>query len=583
MSRDFLLLLSVNAGRRLSHVPYLLLGNQSKLQPGLKSFPSVSCLSKSSSTSSTTLMDGVAPVTATPTMPSITTALADTTNSGLSETDRSHTYRNSAGLAEAKVHGHQDNNYLTIHSTDRILDHGDSFSNVEGNDEGSMKHDNVCLTDQSKHCKSETLLSASTGEPKLDPECQGFHKDNGRESGSDDDIVYNSESDDDGDDNIVYNSEEDSKDVSGFDATSGISGKTQTNFDQNPVKRSRVYSLRKMKLSKSGSFDSMRSDNSSCDGFSDCLHSEQQASSQERSIVNAPFITRNIPTSRTTLPNSAKIMVSSAVSSPASVSSTTTPPQFSTVHSGTIRNNVSPMKGVKSSEATQSAISMDHKTPGTPAPVQQYARNILNSSGGIDPQDATGKTLTKNVCTGVVSLQKKLQPETSGSLVCSISSKVVAKQTGPSSLGKADTALAKPSSSTMSPKKQGGMMARAGDKGFLEEFYSNSRLHHLSTWGAEFKAYVSEIQRTGVPSFPGREKLRQSHVEAVTRVGLAETLDSSRHSVSGRVVMHIDMDCFFVSVGLLNRPDLKGIVPFSHLWFVLARGGFYNAKKGKIW
>ncbi|RUS73466.1 hypothetical protein EGW08_018776 [Elysia chlorotica] len=112
--------------------------------------------------------------------------------------------------------------------------------------------------------------------------------------------------------------------------------------------------------------------------------------------------------------------------------------------------------------------------------------------------------------------------------------------------------------SVSSPRKESSVMAKAGDKGFLEEFYSNSRLHHLSTWGAEFKSYVAELQRAGTSTFPGRERLRQAHIDTVTRTGLAETLHSSRHAVSSRIIMHIDMDCFFVSVGLLSRPDLKG-------------------------
>ena len=39
--------------------------------------------------------------------------------------------------------------------------------------------------------------------------------------------------------------------------------------------------------------------------------------------------------------------------------------------------------------------------------------------------------------------------------------------------------------------------AKAGDANFVSEFYSNSRLHHISTWGAEFKAFVNELQNCG--------------------------------------------------------------------------------------
>merc|ERR1712071_234691 len=38
---------------------------------------------------------------------------------------------------------------------------------------------------------------------------------------------------------------------------------------------------------------------------------------------------------------------------------------------------------------------------------------------------------------------------------------------------------------------------RAGEANFLSEFYNRSRLHHISTMGAEFKRYVSELREKG--------------------------------------------------------------------------------------
>ena len=125
--------------------------------------------------------------------------------------------------------------------------------------------------------------------------------------------------------------------------------------------------------------------------------------------------------------------------------------------------------------------------------------------------------------------------------------------------------------------------SKAGDPKFLNEFYNNSRLHHLSTWKAEFREYVNHLQSTGT-SFPGREKLRQIVLER----------DSNRElqgsgCVRGkpkRCVMHIDMDCFFVSVGLRRRPDLKGrrtfIISF-HLYLALTFPSFFNARATKWW
>ena len=100
--------------------------------------------------------------------------------------------------------------------------------------------------------------------------------------------------------------------------------------------------------------------------------------------------------------------------------------------------------------------------------------------------------------------------------------------------------------------------AKAGDPKFLNEFYNNSRLHHLSTWKAEFRDYVNHLQTTST-SFPGREKLRQLVLDRDNSCD-TDLLESSGINIGKpkKCVMHIDMDCFFVSVGLRKRPDLKG-------------------------
>ena len=124
---------------------------------------------------------------------------------------------------------------------------------------------------------------------------------------------------------------------------------------------------------------------------------------------------------------------------------------------------------------------------------------------------------------------------------------------GPNMTAKLD---ASPHTNTLSKsavEKANKSPAKAGDAGFMAEFYTNSRLHHLSTWGAEWRAYVNKLQTQPNPQFPGLEALRKRLV--------AGELPSQPTRGTGkpqRVIMHIDMDSFFVSVGLRNRPDLKG-------------------------
>ncbi|OZJ05683.1 hypothetical protein BZG36_01448 [Bifiguratus adelaidae] len=76
---------------------------------------------------------------------------------------------------------------------------------------------------------------------------------------------------------------------------------------------------------------------------------------------------------------------------------------------------------------------------------------------------------------------------------------------------------------------------------FMEKFYKQSRLHYLSTWKAELKAYTSRLQQ-----------------EQVNRI-------QRRPAATRRLIMHIDLDCFFASVGIRDRPYLAEMpVAVSH-------------------
>ena len=76
-------------------------------------------------------------------------------------------------------------------------------------------------------------------------------------------------------------------------------------------------------------------------------------------------------------------------------------------------------------------------------------------------------------------------------------------------------------------------------KDFVSEFYSNSRLHYLSTWSKELKDFTSRM----LP------KARQ----VIPRLN-----EASLRGRGTNVIVHVDIDCFFVSVSLLDRPHLLG-------------------------
>lgn len=70
---------------------------------------------------------------------------------------------------------------------------------------------------------------------------------------------------------------------------------------------------------------------------------------------------------------------------------------------------------------------------------------------------------------------------------------------------------------------------------FLQQFYRESRLHHLSTWKADLKAQLQAA---------AKEK-SESHAGGKKRVLGAR-----------RYIIHVDFDCFFAAVSILKHPEL---------------------------
>ncbi|KNC96285.1 uncharacterized protein SPPG_08437 [Spizellomyces punctatus DAOM BR117] len=68
--------------------------------------------------------------------------------------------------------------------------------------------------------------------------------------------------------------------------------------------------------------------------------------------------------------------------------------------------------------------------------------------------------------------------------------------------------------------------------GFLQKFFASSRLHHLSTWKGELRDFVY-------------------------RQGPRRRTNATAHSK--RVIIHVDMDCYFASVALRDRPHLQSL------------------------
>lgn len=88
--------------------------------------------------------------------------------------------------------------------------------------------------------------------------------------------------------------------------------------------------------------------------------------------------------------------------------------------------------------------------------------------------------------------------------------------------------------------------------GFIDGYYKNSRLHHLSTWKAELPAMITNL--TADLLAQGKHVPPQTAPVAAQR---GKTLSGT--ASDGRCIMHVDFDCMFVSAGLLAQPELKGL------------------------
>ncbi|KAJ3082918.1 deoxycytidyl transferase [Quaeritorhiza haematococci] len=85
---------------------------------------------------------------------------------------------------------------------------------------------------------------------------------------------------------------------------------------------------------------------------------------------------------------------------------------------------------------------------------------------------------------------------------------------------------------------------------FLNKFFGSSRLHHLSSWKNDLRDFVAEQQ------VQMQLRRRQQQREAGETVMSNINNEPDPSVKRPRTIMHIDMDCFFASIAIRDRPAL---------------------------
>lgn len=99
----------------------------------------------------------------------------------------------------------------------------------------------------------------------------------------------------------------------------------------------------------------------------------------------------------------------------------------------------------------------------------------------------------------------------------------------------------------------------SASENFIEGYYQNSRLHYLSTWKSEMKNIVAEAHERAQQMVPLRKSQPSAaQAEKADKPKTWDLFNKGKKMERERYYMHCDFDSFFVAVGLLDRPALKG-------------------------
>ncbi|XP_005107801.1 DNA repair protein REV1 isoform X2 [Aplysia californica] len=558
---------SVSAGRRLSHVPYLLLGSQSSLQPGLKSMSSITTLSRSSSSASSTNYD----------MTRLTSI-------------KSHDCLDSASISAAG----QDSSHEALLANALSTSRQTTEKDVPGQDEPKA---NIAVYPHNFHTGDRSEAGSPSGEqgvvsPAVDLSNRSRSPNVSNNDNNCDKALKQTTSIDEDDDDIVLNSEDDEE--GSCEIFTHAPSPQKYDRPNEERRKSRVYKIRK---GSSGSINSPKKDDTRKFQSEKMQSVVLGQSLQVSTDVSTVDMEKTLPhtnelQTKTSVNDDVKLKLKKDGDTPTQkVSASGFKGKSKTIGEIESASLLIPQQQMSEVGSTSLPVAVnfgeaavtEHSSalPVAPSAPLWSAAGLTHDVDEADPPERDLQTVSltqTSTSNGISVVSTTVRPTTllasnsdqgkpvtigttasaASTSTATISSNSVIESTVPTS-----TAESSPSKSAEKQKASGSpssrTMSRAGEKNFLSEFYSNSRLHHISTWGSEFKAYVAEIQKSGVTSFPGRDRLRQLHEENLSKQNLGDVVSTSaQRRKSERVIIHLDMDCFFVSVGLLARPDLRG-------------------------
>ncbi|KAL7053688.1 hypothetical protein AAHC03_026900 [Spirometra sp. Aus1] len=229
------------------------------------------------------------------------------------------------------------------------------------------------------------------------------------------------------------------------------------------------------------------------------------------------------------------------------------------------RFSVEPSSIPASPDGTKSSPSMDHSatadvtSPSKTVPVQARLDFFVRGPS-VSPQQATFSQRSRPDAEPSLRLGRLLRTGLTPTKESSSATEGAAILTPSTS---SPTKKAVSTSSVVEPPVASISTSTHSSPGnYIATFYARSRLHHLSTWASDLRDLVRSLRGT-LPESEKRlgqdflaKEIERLGWEAATIVLRPSTPSASR--LRPPILMHIDMDCFFVSVCLRKRPELKG-------------------------